>query len=123
MKIRILGNSLRLRLSQTDINTLDKSGRVEERIQFPGGVALVYSLNTSEGSALEVEFEDLDVKTYVPDSFVREWVDTDRVGFEGLISLPSNEELKILIEKDFKCLTDRGEDESNLFANPNKESC
>ena len=47
------------------------------------------------------------------------------VGMQKIISVGEEIDLSILIEKDFKCLTDRpNEDESDLFENPiNKHDC
>ena len=54
-----------------------------------------------------------------------EWATTDQVGIEKTIFVAEGSDLAILIEKDFKCLTDRPhEDESDLFENPmNNHDC
>ena len=43
------------------------------------------------------------------------------MGISDDLFLENEDKLSILVEKDFKCLTDRSEDESDMFPNP-KES-
>ena len=118
MKIRMLGNSIRLRLSQGDINKLKESGKISETIHFPNGHRLTYSLSTTEELTITADFQETAIKTFIPENLLAEWVNTDRVGYEQDLVLSNADTLKILIEKDFKCLTDRAEDESDLFPHP-----
>lgn len=50
----------------------------------------------------------------MPSEMVEEFVNTDRVGFDGQSGI-----VKILIEKDFGCLDNTLEDQSDNFPNPN----
>ena len=47
MKLRIQGNSLRLRLTRTEVTQLHDSGHVESSIQFAPGRSLTYALEGS----------------------------------------------------------------------------
>ena len=49
MKIRIKGNSIRYRLSKTDISNFEKDGFIEEKTVFVNGNALIYRLEKSKG--------------------------------------------------------------------------
>ena len=50
-----------------------------------------------------------------------DWVNTELVGMDN--HSDNDEKLKILIEKDFACLTERvGEDESDMFPHPEGET-
>ena len=120
MKLRILGDSLRLRLSQSEVERIGKEGRVEDAIHFgTGGAALTYVLAADDAvDAPQATFNASSIVVSVPTSAVRTWVDTDQVGMSA-----EQGNLHILIEKDFKCLTPRaGEDEYDGFPNPN-QSC
>ena len=46
---------------------------------------------------------------------INEWHLSSRVGYSSIQENEDGSTLKLLIEKDFKCLTDRDEDESNNF--------
>ncbi|MEO1514334.1 MAG: hypothetical protein AAFV95_04955 [Bacteroidota bacterium] len=125
MKIRIKGNSLRLRLSQGDIAHLQLHQQVEDRIQFGPGLELVYGVEISGfATAIEAKMEDQRIRVIVPGEMAFTWCTTDLVGLENrqFISLEAGS-LSILIEKDFQCLMPRaGENESDLFPNPNNQS-
>jgi hypothetical protein len=52
----------------------------------------------------------------MPADMANEWVATEKVGFES-----TDNELYLLIEKDFKCLDDVAEDQSDNYPNPLKK--
>jgi len=112
MKIRIKGNSLRYRLTKSDIECFSKHGYIEETISF-GPQKLVYALQQHFESELAADFKDQKITLYVPAFMAEEWAATDRVGFES-----TNGPLYLLIEKDFKCLDNVAEDQSDNYPNP-----
>lgn len=57
MKLRFHGNTLRLRLSQSDVARLAETGRGETR-DVPGGRTLDYVLETGETNDVRASFED-----------------------------------------------------------------
>jgi hypothetical protein len=121
MKLRIMGNTLRLRLSQREIEKLGKEGIVSDASRFPNNMALTYTLESSSTETLACSLSDNTILITIPEITVNEWVNTDVVGFDKEFDLQNNSKLSILVEKDFKCLTDRpGEDEADLFPNPSK---
>lgn len=117
MKIRILDNTLRIRFSQTELNSLSKNGVVKKEMIFPKSNKFIYSLNTVAESSLTAEFIENEIKVHIPAKKVDELVNTDLVGVENNFS-----GISILVEKDFKCLTERKEDETELFENPLKSN-
>lgn len=121
MKLRIMGNALRLRLSQGEIEILGNEGMVSDAIHFPGNMELTYTLKSSSTETLACSLSDNTILITIPEKAVNEWVNTDMVGFDKEFDLQNSSKLTILVEKDFKCLTDRpGEDEADLFPNPLK---
>jgi len=122
MKLRIKGNSIRLRLSQSEIDEFIADGQVLDSISF-GDASLTYQLQSAD--RYSAVFIDQKVVVSVPASVGTEWANSDQVEMKNTLSIRTGEELYILIEKDFKCLTDRpNEDESDLFENPlNKHDC
>lgn len=120
MKIRILENSLRLRLSQSEVQQLNTRGDVKQRINF-GLSALKYSIIKKEIESIKSLYQSNEILILVPAKMVEDWANSDLISLQESISINEEENLKILIEKDFKCLTVRaGEDESDLFPNPEK---
>ena len=47
------------------------------------------------------------------------WHDEERVGFENTVEVAPGILLTLLLEKDFACLDDSREDQSDNFPNPN----
>jgi len=121
MKIRIRANSLRLRLTQSEVNTFGEKGEVRDQIQF--GLlpkeTLTYSMVLAKGGELRATYEDRRIRVQVPGKMAKDWVETDLIGMTNDMELGNEKVLKILVEKDFKCLTARhGEDETDNFPHP-----
>jgi len=114
MKIRINGNSLRIRLSQSEIVTLVHQNEVSSTCQFVNE-RLTYTLKQGDYPHLTADFIDGVITIYIPGSFVQDWDKNETIGFDG----KDTSGLYLLIEKDFQCLKPRHhEDESDLFPNP-----
>ena len=113
MKIRIKGNSLRYRLTKKDVEQFLQNGYIEETVDF-GNAILTYALQRNNLNNLLAVFENNKITLLMPATMAAEWELTDRVGFEGL-----HNDLFILIEKDFKCLDNVAEDQSDNYPNPN----
>lgn len=121
MKIRILGDSLRLRLSQTEVQLLASSGKVKESIRFGSATSqhLNYILQKAAISEIAAAYNGNNISVLIPIGLADDWVISNQISLEKYLPISGNEKLKILIEKDFKCLKERpGEDESDLFPNP-----
>lgn len=113
MKIRINGNSLRLRLAQAEISQLVKLGEVSTECKI-GNNHLTYRIISKNVPQIYAQFEDQTISVYIPKKMINHWDIDERVGFDH-----SADDLYILIEKDFQCLKPRpNEDESDLFPNP-----
>ena len=121
MKIRIQGNSIRLRLRREEVATLAAEGLVEDRLKFGPEISqhLVYRLEAADRDSMNTYFRDGAVVVELPRAEAGAWELSDRVGFEQTVEA-EGESIVVLVEKDFKCLEERaGEDESDLFENPN----
>jgi len=120
MKLRIKGNSLRIRLTKTEVSKLAENGYLEEQTCFPNN-RFVYALqNSDDATELSATFENNKVTIGVPAAFAKEWPANNVVGLEANITLPDAGSLYLLIEKDFVCLDDTQEDQSDNYENPNK---
>ena len=121
MKIRIKGNSIRIRLSRTEIADFGAQGYLEERTEF-GDAAFVYALQSNaHKDALSATLTGAKVTVYVPVAMQKEWVETDVVGYEHNMPIGNGQHLFLLIEKDFKCIDNTTEDQSDNYEHPTKE--
>jgi Family of unknown function (DUF7009) len=122
VKLRIKGDSLRLRLVQGEMRTLAERGQVEDRISFPGGAALRYRLRVDEKSEyISVSYTSNLIDILVPRPLAEQWWGTDLVTLSASQSTAAGE-LRLVLEKDWACLAPReGEDESDSFPHPEAE--
>jgi hypothetical protein len=112
MKIRIKGNSLRYRLSKTDVERFFNNSYLEEHTAF-GNSVLTYALQVYGSDRLSASFENNKIVVFVPGAMAKNWAATDDVGFDETIG-----SLYLLIEKDFQCLDNTAEDQSDNYPNP-----
>lgn len=116
MKLRIGGNSLRLRLARGEVARLAESGRVEESLRFAGGRQMVYVLEASaDAAAMLARYDERGITIQVPLALVTEWAATDRVEMEADQPLGDGTALHLLVEKDFPC-GHRAGDSEDTFA-------
>jgi hypothetical protein len=120
MKLRIRDNSIRLRLTKTEVNRLDTEGSVRSRVNFPGGESLCYEVESSPACVAPVaRFEKSCVTVRLPATTVTTWATSDKVSIADEQQISPGDVLSILVEKDFACLAPRaGEDESDMFEHP-----
>jgi hypothetical protein len=120
MKLRIRGNSIRLRLTQSEVETLKIKESIEEVVNFPAGESLTYRISLADALYASLSHNVLQVD--IPKKDALEWIYSDELCLEEQTLTEKGEELSILVEKDLQCLTERsGEDESDAFPNPKKE--
>jgi predicted nucleotidyltransferase len=112
MKIRIKGNSLRYRLTKSDISALADNGYLQEQTNFVGQL-LIYVLKTTDDDTLTAEFFNNTITLFMPKQMVAELINTDKVGFDA-----KSGTLQLLVEKDFTCLDNVDEDQSDNYPNP-----
>ncbi|HMS34752.1 MAG TPA: hypothetical protein PKC91_11775 [Ignavibacteria bacterium] len=120
MKLRIKGNSLRLRLTKSEVKKLCTAGYLEERISF-GGNELIYSLQSTETfNEIKADYSGNKIAVAIPSSFIKDWEINDIICLDSGNNINDQESLYILIEKDFQCLDKTTEDQSDNYENPNK---
>jgi hypothetical protein len=121
MKLRIRGNSVRIRVSKPELDAIADTGSAEDKIQFAPANELRYRVDVKEGGDLEAEFDASLIRVIVPKREVERWLAPEEVSIEGRQAIGDGTHLRILVEKDYTCLAPRGdEDDSELFANPEK---
>ncbi len=124
MKLRIKDNSIRLRLTRSEVDALRDECVVASATGFPGGRQLRYRVESSPASVNPAAFfSDNAVTIRLPETSVVSWAGTEQVSMSGEQVLDDGSRLQILVEKDFVCLTEReGEDESDMFPHPEADA-
>jgi hypothetical protein len=114
MKLRIQGNSLRFRLTRSEVASLSEDGLIAETTHFGAGHSLTYRLRKEAGGVdVRAELADGVITVSAPAWTVDKWAMSDEVGIATQDGV-----LRINIEKDFRCLTRREEDESDAYPHP-----
>jgi hypothetical protein len=119
MKLRIKGDSLRLRVAPSEVARLMGTGQIEETIHFglEEDARLRYALEVADVDAITVRHEGSRIAVVLPTAMARGWVEGVEVGLYGSVGV-SDGWLEIAVEKDWACL-DKGDGEnSDAFPNP-----
>ena len=82
MKLRIRGNTLRLRLTQGEVRQLRASGEVSDAVHFGPDRALHYALVAGEVDEPRARFEGDRITVELPRASANAWADSDAVGIE-----------------------------------------
>jgi hypothetical protein len=123
MKLRLLDDSIRLRLSRDEVIAADERGVVEGQTRFPDGSVFTFALEALENSSnASASYSSDRLVVKLPAPKISSWArDDTAVSLHGELALPRGGQLKLLVEKDFRCKTPRDdEDQSNLFENPER---
>ena len=120
MKLRIRGDSIRLRLTKSDVATLLEKGAVSESMHMSPDVAFEYRLTSDRAVAdARVSLTGRVLEVQLPRAQVNAWAKSKEVGIETRQKNGSDSGLLVLVEKDFPCLTARpNEDDSDAFNRP-----
>lgn len=124
MKLRIYQNSIRFRVQIPEITALKGSGRIDASVRLGPGKEdiLEYSVELSQADSPEIIYSAGVIRLLIPEKAGLQWANTNEVGIYASQGFNDGETLKILLEKDFKCLDDTFEDQSDMFPNP-KSTC
>jgi hypothetical protein len=124
LKLRILDNSIRLRLTRTEVDVVSSEGLVKGQVQLADSKSFKYVLESSPAAVKpEAHISNNVLTVRIPHIDVQQWAESEQVSISSERSLDDGDRLKILIEKDFACLAPReGEDDSDMFPNPDAEN-
>ncbi|WP_394748107.1 DUF7009 family protein [Spongiimicrobium salis] len=118
MKIRIKGNSVRFRLTKTEVETFCKEGFYAESTTFANNT-LVYCLKAKAGiEELEANFLNNRITIYMPQEALSTWANSNLIGYRNAVDWNDTSTLSLLVEKDFSCLDNTVEDQSDNYPNP-----
>jgi hypothetical protein len=121
MKLRIKGNSLRLRVSRSEVERFLRGERIEEAIHFSADPSkkLTYVLESAVDSTETcVNFEDSRIGVSVSKEDLHRFAKGDQVGIYTNLDIGSEGNFELVIEKDFTCLDRTDKDNVDTFPNP-----
>lgn len=123
MKLRIHGNSLRLRLNRHEIDQLRETGSCAQSLRFGSGSHLTYILETSsQFPGMDAQYQRDCIRILLPLDLAREWAGSDQVSLS--LNRSDGSGPSLLIEKDFRCLHHEEANPNNdadTFPNPSEK--
>ncbi len=120
MKLRIQGNSIRLRLTRTEVERFGKEGIVKESVHFGSEMAhhFHYEIRVEPNiNVPDVSYNNQTIQVMVPKAVAQQWANTDEVGFEHEVNT-GKDPIHLLVEKDFQCLHRDNTEEPDNYAHP-----
>jgi len=111
MKLRIQGDSIRLRLTQIEVAAIGRGELVAETTCLPTPFVYVLDVGGDKVSAL---YSKDSLCVTLPENIALRWATTNEISIRGCEG-----KVDILVEKDFECLDPRpGERDADVFPNP-----
>src|ERR1700730_1588414 len=122
MKLRIKGNSLRVRVTRSELMKLIDTGHIEERIYVSSNEQsrLTYALEHEFGlNSPTIRYQSPEVVIVLPKKEAATWAESNQVGIYASVDLGPHGTLDLIVEKDFACLDLSDADNLDTFPNPN----
>jgi hypothetical protein len=119
MKLRIKGNSLRLRVSRSELKRFLEENRIEDTIHFTPEAKLTYALESDAGAvAASLRYTGQEVTVILSGAQVRTWNQESEIGVYTTIDIAPERALELVVEKDFACVDRSDDDNRDTFQNP-----
>jgi hypothetical protein len=116
MKIRIQANSVRVRLTQSEVRRIADGGVVEQTTAFSPEAKFCTRVESSPHVQKPIAtFENQSFTLRLPSNEARQWGESDQIGIEAEQAIGDGTSLRILIEKDFECRHQRAEEIAETF--------
>ena len=120
MKLRIEGNSIRMRLRKSEIELFEKNKTVNDALNL-GNSIFVYSIEMSKKNEITSQLSSQELKVFIPELLAEKWINSSLVSLENKF-----QDCNILIEKDFKCTSisceESQKNQSDFFENPKQNA-
>jgi hypothetical protein len=119
MKLKLQGNSIRLRLTRSEVAQFAERGRLQETVEY-GPAAdqrLIYGVETADAESVGVQVNRHGISVVIPRRLATEWAGSDRIGISGEVNLADDKRLDVLVEKEFRRMHGCKND-PDLYPNP-----
>ncbi|MBT0606723.1 DUF7009 family protein [Aequorivita echinoideorum] len=118
MKIRIRDNSVRLRLTKTDIRNLRDNHLVSSKTEFSQVEIFEYELRSDTAyTEISAKFKEGKITIQIPLRDAEILTETEEITIRGTQNNGMDSQLSLLIEKDLECIDATDEDQSDMYEN------
>lgn len=118
MKLRIHKDSIRLRLTRSEVAAFDKTGYISDSLDFGSMGNLNFRVTAVDDFAFRCRYDSSGIEIRVPREVAKNWTSTDRVDMTSEQSLDNGKSLHIVVEKDFQCIHKDTEFNADAYPNP-----
>jgi len=110
MKLRIRGNSIRLRVTKTELATIADTGKAGDVVRFSSDQSLRYGIEVRPTGAVTATFAGDALLVTLPKARLDLWLRPNEVSVEGSQPIGAGKVLQIMLEKDDPARRRGGED-------------
>jgi len=104
VKVRITTDHVRIRLREDEVRMLSGGESVSCVVNFGTTGTLIHELVPSAtAERIEATLSGSHVRILLPSPWLKDWPDSERVGFEADSVSGEGESISILVERDFPC--------------------
>lgn len=100
MKLLIRGNSIRIRVSKTELARIAETGKAEETVRFSSDQGLRYGIEVRPTGAVTATLGGDAILVTLPKPRLDLWLRPNEVSVEGSQPIGGGKVLQILLEKD-----------------------
>lgn len=120
MKLRFFNNSIRFRVQQSEVEQFKNTGKIDAFVQlgFADSHGLHYSVQINNVAQPTILYEGNTILLLLPEVIAKQWSHSNDTGIYDIQTLDEGKTLKIILEKDFQCLDETNEDQSDMYPNP-----
>lgn len=116
MKLRLLGDTIRLRLTRSEVDRVGQGQSIVETTRVDAHSQFEFALAPGDIDGVTAQFDGRRLSVIASPALLETWAATDRV---ALAEIDPDARLQILVEKDFNCLVPRdGNDDVDTFEHP-----
>ncbi len=118
MKLRLRGNSIRLRLSQTEVKALANGDEVVDTTGLALGKFLEFGIRPADAKHVEILATPHGFFVLAPKEILSRWAASEDEGFEAKVPFSDSATTQVVVQKDYACLKPRGEEDHDTFTHP-----
>jgi hypothetical protein len=100
MKLWIRGNSLRMRVSKTELAKIAETGKAEDTVRFSSDQGLRYSIEVRPTGAITATFAEAAILVTLPKPRLDLWLRPGEISVEGSQPIGGGKVRQIVLEKD-----------------------
>jgi hypothetical protein len=103
MKVRFKGNSIRVRVSSSELARIQAGTRIEETVHFPEPpeATLIYALEAvRQAPDVTIRYDDREVTVIISEDQARNWGSGSQLGVHTSLDLGAAGSIEVIVEKD-----------------------